>query len=64
MIKYGSRKFIVVVVQWLQLMLLPILFKHYGIETEVLMMVLGASGGLSGLYLGVNVMEKKVNPNA
>jgi len=57
--KWGSRKFILTVVQTLIVLVLPILYKKLEIGDEILMMVLGASSSLVALYSGMNVLAKK-----
>ena len=57
--KFGSRKFILTVVQTLIVMVLPVVYKKLEISDEILMLVLGASSSLVALYSGVNVLAKK-----
>jgi hypothetical protein len=57
--KWGSRKFILTVVQTLIVLVLPIVYKKLEIGDDVLMLVLGASSSLVALYSGMNVLEKK-----
>jgi len=58
-VKWGSRKFILTVVQTLIVLILPIVYKKLEIGDDILMMVLGASSSLVALYSGMNVLAKK-----
>lgn len=58
--KWKSRKLVVVILQFIVLMVLPPVYKYFEISENVLLLVLGASSGLSSLYLGVNIMQKKI----
>lgn len=60
MIKYGSRKFIGLILLMGILVALPILYKQYGIGEAITLVVLGGIAGGFSLYLGANVMEKKI----
>lgn len=58
LLKYGSRKFLAMVIQCGVLVTLPIVYLHYGVSDNILMTVLIATSGLVGAYTGFNVLQK------
>jgi hypothetical protein len=57
--KYTSRKFIVMCLQTVVLIILTIVYKKLDISNEITLMVLGASSGIAAVYTGFNVLQKK-----
>lgn len=57
--KWSSRKLFVMGTQFIILLILPLIYKRFEIGEAVLLTVLGSSSTLAGLYLGVNVLQKK-----
>lgn len=60
--KWNSRKLFVLGLQFLVLILLPAAYKHLEISETVLLTVLAATSTLSGAYLGLNVLQKRIIP--
>lgn len=58
--KLKSRKFILTVMQWVILMVLPIVYKQFMIADEILITVLTASSSIVAVYTGFNVLQKKI----
>lgn len=58
MVKWNSRKLIVVGVTNLVLCVLPVVFKSYLISDQITLMVLGSLVASAAAYLGVNVWQK------
>ena len=58
--KWSSRKLWVVIIQFLVLLVLPPLYKYLELSESTLMVVLGSSSGLASIYLGVNILQKKI----
>ncbi len=56
--KFKSRKFIVAAVQLGITILLPPIYKLLEIDSDVTLICLTMSSGLTAMYLGVNVMSK------
>lgn len=57
--KWSSRKLFVLCVQFILLIVLPVVYKRLEIGEEVLLTVLASTSVLSGAYLGLNVLQKK-----
>jgi len=60
MIRWGSRKFIALLVEIVLLVAIPILYSYIGISDSVTLLVLGALAGSASAYIGFNVLQKKV----
>lgn len=59
MVRFGSRKFIMMMVQMVLMIFLPIAYKKLEISDDILMLILSSTSALSAIYFGVNVWEKK-----
>lgn len=57
--KFTSRKFLIIAVQAILIMLLPILYKILGISDSVLQTVLQCSSAIVAIYTGANVVDQK-----
>lgn len=58
--RYQSRKFVITVIQWSALVVLPVIYKSIGVPDDILRDVLMYTTGLVSVYLGFNVLQKKV----
>lgn len=58
--RFRSRKFAITVAQWIVLVGLPLVYKWAGIGEDVLKDVLMYTTALVSVYMGVNVIQKKV----
>ena len=59
-IKYGSRKFIILTLCIVVNIVMPIAYQLLKIEGTVTIAALGLVNGLSGLYFGANLIDKKM----
>lgn len=58
--KWASRKLIISLLQFVNLVTLPIIYKYFEISEATLLMVLGSTSALASIYLGANVWQKKI----
>jgi len=58
-IRYGSRKFIILIICIILTIIIPLLFNYLKIDSSVIITTMSLVNGLSGLYFGVNIAEKK-----
>lgn len=59
MLKWGSRKFVIVMALGVVNIALPIIYKKLEITDDILMTVLISGAGVVSAYTGFNVLEKK-----
>jgi len=57
--KWSSRKLFALCLQFIVLVVLPVVYKYFDISEVVLLTVLTATSTLTGAYLGLNVLQKK-----
>ena len=58
-IKYGSRKFIILVICIFLTILIPLVFNVLKMDSSVIITTMSLVNGLSGLYFGANIAEKR-----
>lgn len=58
--KYGSRKFIIMIIMVVINIVLPIVYKLLEIDPSITLASMGSISTLSGLYFGVNYFQHKL----
>ncbi len=58
--KYNSRKLIATALQWIAVIGVPILYKSLDLSETLIITVLATSTSLVTVYIGANVLQKKV----
>ena len=57
--KYGSRKFIALMIQVALTLILPFVYHYVQMSEQVLIMVLCSINGAVAVYTGANLLSKK-----
>lgn len=60
MSRFSSRKFLVLFVEVLLIILVPLIYKAQDIGEGVMLAVIGAVAAAGSAYVGFNVLQKKI----